>query len=125
MPLPALPPPAAPSEPWSQCPNTESQPQAASASAANDNLDAGWTVESTVVSPAPDLAAERPLRVSVFRAAIPFSDQRSSSFFIQRLASGQRPPAGMVEAMIVVTGESDDNTIGFEATLGTAKGTSP
>jgi hypothetical protein len=75
-----------------------------------------------VVPPAPHSAAERPSRVSVFRAAIPVSDQRTSSFFIQQLACGQRAPTGMVEAMIVVTGESD-STIGFEATLGVAKGT--
>jgi hypothetical protein len=154
VPRPALPPPAPPAEPRSQCPNDESRPDAASASVANDNIDAGWPVEPTesmvvekpvhavpvgvavvpptnevpepasvaVVAPAPQSAAERPLSVSVFRAAIPVSDQRRSSFFIQRLASGQRAPAGMVEAMIVVTGESD-STIGFEATLGVAKGT--
>jgi hypothetical protein len=38
------------------------------------------------------------------------------------LACGQPAPAGMVKAMIVVTGESD-SMIGFEATLGIAKGT--
>ena len=139
VPLSALPPPAAPSEPWSQCPNTESRPHAASASVANDNIDEGWPVEPTesmvvdkpvhavdagvaLVPPAADSASERPSRVSAFRAAIPVSDQCQSSFFIQRLASGERAPAGMVEAMIVVASESD-STIGFEATLGVAKGT--
>ena len=152
VPLSAWPPPGTPSEPSSQCPNTESRPHADSASAANDNIDDGWAVEPTesmavdkpvhdvgvvvvapanavpeqpsvaVVPPAPRSAAEGPSRVSVFRAAIPVSDQRRSSFFIQRLASGDHAPAGMVEAMIVVTGESDA-TIGFEATLGVAKST--
>jgi hypothetical protein len=59
--------------------------------------------------------------VSAFRAAIPAPGQCKSSFFIQRLASGQRAPAGMVEAMIVVTGESESTT-SFEMSLGAAKG---
>jgi len=67
-------------------------------------------------------SSERLSRVSAFRAAIPVSGQRTSSFFIRRLASGERVPAGMVEAMIVVTGESD-GTISFETSLGVAKGT--
>jgi len=105
MPLPASPPPAPPSQASAQCPPTESRPHAVSASVANDNL--------------VDRAPERMSRVSAFRAAIP-AGQRPSSFFIQQLASSQCAPAGMVEVMIVVTGEGDGTT-SFEASLGVAK----
>ena len=139
VPPPTLPPHADPSEPWSQSPTTESPPHAASASAANDNIDDSWPVPETVsmvvakpkhavdasvavVAPASHSATERLSRVSAFRAAIPVSGQRTSSFCIKRLASGERVPAGMVEAMIVVTGESDGTT-SFETSLGVAKDT--
>jgi hypothetical protein len=140
-----IPPPAAtpsrpaPSQRGSQYPATESQPQAALESEANHNIDDSWPVEpidSMVVSkaahavdasvahvaPASDSAPECLSRVSAFRAAIPASGQHTNSFFIQRLASGQRAPAGMVEAMIVVTGESESTT-SFEMSLGVAQGT--
>jgi hypothetical protein len=131
-----IPPPAATP---SQCPATESRPQAAPESAANDNIDDGWPVEPTEsmvvakpahavdasvaqVAPASHSASQCLSRVLAFRAAIPASGQHTNSFFIQRLASGQRAPAGMVEAMIVVTGESETTT-SFEMSLGVAKDT--
>jgi hypothetical protein len=131
-------PPTARSHSSSQFPRTESRPERASQRAANDNIDDGWPVDPTdsievsnpghaaearVEEPAPtsQSAPERRSRVSAFRAAIPAPGQSTSSFFIQRLASGQRAPAGMVEAMIVVTGESESST-SFEMSLGAAKG---
>jgi hypothetical protein len=107
-----IPPPAATPSQHTPLPASPPPPPAASASAANDNI-----ADST-----PHSADERVSRVSAFRAAIPVSGQRISSFFIQRLASGQPAPAGMVEAMIVVTGESDA-VVGFELSLDFAKGT--
>jgi hypothetical protein len=137
LPLRASSPPAARSQSWSQFPRAESRPEAASEHAANDNLDDGWPAEPTgsiavsepahaadasvaELAPASHSAAERLPRVSAFRAAIPAPGQCTSSFFIQRLASGQRAPAGMVEAMIVVTDESESAT-SFEMSLGAAK----
>jgi hypothetical protein len=130
-----IPPAATPS----QRPATGSRPQTAPESAANDNIDDGWPVEPTnsmvvakpahavdasvaLVAPASHSASECLSRVLAFRAAIPASGQHTNSFFIQRLASGQRAPAGMVEAMIVITGESETTT-SFEMSLGVAKGT--
>ena len=124
-----IPPPAA----------TPSEPTPLPESAANDNIDDSWPVEPTesMVVPRPAHAVDASVadvapvshpapeclsRVSAFRAAIPASGQRTNSFFIQRLASGERAPAGMVEAMIVVTGESESTT-SFELSLGVAKGT--
>jgi hypothetical protein len=131
-----IPPPAATP---SQCPAIGSRPQAAPESAANDSIDDGWPVaptDSMVVAkpahavdagvaqlaPASHSASACPSRVLAFRAAIPASGQHTNSFFIQRLASGQRAPAGMVEAMIVITGESETTT-SFEMSLGVARDT--
>jgi hypothetical protein len=135
VPLCASPPLAGPSEPWSHDP-TDLWPDAASTSASNDDIftrtaaqttssvakPADATEASLPAAPASPTTPERPLRVSAFRAAIPISDQRTNSFFIQRLANGQSAPAGMVVAMIVVTGESD-GIIGFEASLDVPKRT--
>jgi hypothetical protein len=110
-PLSTSPPFTARSRPCSQPPNAESGSHAVSASAANDNI-AVDTVQN---------ADSRPSRVCAFRAAIPASGECTSSFFIQRLANGEAAPAGMVEAMIVVIGESDGR-IGFETSLRTSDG---
>lgn len=130
---------ASPSEACTKTPKAESGPHAVAASAANDNIftatpqqaersivgAAVHVVEGAVAvdvpanraaTPVSDSAVESRSRVCAFRAAIPVSGHRMSSFFIQQLGSGQSAPPGMVEAMIVVTGESD-GTISFEASL--------